>query len=268
MFMVDTDDGKYILRCNTEENAYKDTACWLEKLRNCAVPVPQIISRGVYGKYSFLVLNYIPGDDIGKIYKYLSGSEKRSIAHEVIEIQNRVSKLRVSVESDWSWNTFIEEMLCRAEMRISKNGYFDVAKVSQVRAIAEDLSEYFSSIKPIPYLDDISTKNLLIENGRISGIIDVDWIGIGDMLTFVALTNVALLNMGCDTDYAEYLLNEIKPTGLQHKVFVFYSLMFCVDFMGERGATFLDKKVPVNREIIDRLNSIFEVLLSQFHLAL
>lgn len=185
VFVVDADDGKYILRCNTEDNAYKDTVYWLKLLKNCSVPVPQIILSGVYGQYSFLILNYMPGDDIGKIYKNLSDSEKRSIAHEVIVIQNRVSKLKVSVESDWSWNTFIKEMLCRAEMRISKNGYFDVAKVSQVHSIAEGLSGYFASIKPIPYLDDISTKNLLIENGKVSGIIDVDWIGIGDMLTFV-----------------------------------------------------------------------------------
>lgn len=75
------------------------------------------------------------------------------------------------------------------------------------------------------------------------------------------------MNMDCDTDYVDYLLNEIKATEQQRKVFVFYSLMFCVDFMGERGTKFLDKIVPVNQEIIDRLNNIFEVLLSHLNLA-
>lgn len=41
--------------------------------------------------------------------------------------------------------------------------------------------------------DDISSKNLLMNNGKISGIIDIDWMGIGDKLTYVALTNMALL---------------------------------------------------------------------------
>ncbi len=37
------------------------------------------------------------------------------------------------------------------------------------------------------------------------------------------------------------LLNDI-----QKKAFLFYALMFCVDFMGERGWQFVDKFVEVN----------------------
>lgn len=58
-------------------------------------------------------------------------------------------------------------------------------------------------------MDDISTKNLLIYEGKVSGIIDIDWMGLGDMLTFVALTKVALLNMDSDTKYIDYLLDEV-----------------------------------------------------------
>lgn len=70
---------------------------------------------------------------------------------------------------------------------------------------------------------------------RISGIIDIDWIGIGDKLTYVAMTNMALLNMECDTDYVKYILDEMLLNDIQKKAFLFYTLMFCVDFMGERG---------------------------------
>ena len=37
----------------------------------------------------------------------------------------------------------------------------------------------------MPYLDDVTTKNLLVKDGHISGIIDVDWIGMGDQLSYV-----------------------------------------------------------------------------------
>ena len=119
------------------------------------------------------------------------------------------------------------------------------------------------AVQPIPYLDDISTKNLLINEGKVSGIIDIDWMGFGDMLTFVALTKVALLNMDLDTQYIDYLLEEIHPGKIEYKAFVFYCLIYCVDFMGERGMQCLDKTVPVNDSVIKRLNDIFEGSLLQ-----
>ena len=123
---------------------------------------------------------------------------------------------------------------------------------------------YISSIKPIPYLDDISTKNLLISDGHVSGVIDIDWLGFGDVLTFVAMTKVALLNMELDTKYVDYLLEELHPNADQYKAFIFYCLLFCVDFMGERGTRFLDKIIPVNQKIIDRLNIIYDELMTQW----
>lgn len=115
-------------------------------------------------------------------------------------------------------------------------------------------------MEPVAYLDDISTKNLLIFNGQVSGVIDIDWMGIGDSLTFIALTYVALLNMDCETDYVEYLLQEKGCNNMEKKAFLFYSLLYCVDFMGERGSTFGDKRIDVNEQIVDRLNQIYEML--------
>lgn len=66
-------------------------------------------------------------------------------------------------------------MLERAKERIERNDYFDISKVQQLCEMSEVLRDYFYQIKPIAYLDDISTKNLLIEKGEVSGIIDVDW---------------------------------------------------------------------------------------------
>ena len=65
-------------------------------------------------------------------------------------------------------------------MRIGKNGYFDIEKVERLKSEKDVLKDYFLNIRPIAYLDDISTKNLLIHNGHVSGVIDIDWMGIGE----------------------------------------------------------------------------------------
>ena len=51
---------------------------------------------------------------------------------------------------------------------------------------------------------------------------------------------------------------------IEEKAFLFYTLMFCVDFMGERGMQFMDKKIEVNEEIVDRLNKLYHKLYQEW----
>lgn len=265
VYIVECADVKYVIRCSEEHNVYKDTIYWLEQLASIEIPIPKVIAHGNFEQYEYLILNYFEGKDIGLVYTQLNDEDKKEIAKEIVAIQNKVAALKLeNVEPQWSWHSVINDMLERSKERIAVNGYFDVEKVDRLWKIAEQLDEYFTNIKPIAYLDDVSTKNLLIHNGRISGIVDIDWMGIGDKLTYVALTNVALLNMECDTDYVKYILAEMQLNDVEKKAFLFYTLMFCVDFMGERGMQFMDKTVEVNGQIIDRLNGIYEQLMQCF----
>lgn len=82
----------------------------------------------------------------------------------------------------------------------------------------------------------------------------------GDKLTFAALTYMALLDLQYDADYVEYVLEEMQAGDVERKAFIFYTLMYCVDFMGERGMQFMGKTIEVNEQIINRLNGIYDKL--------
>jgi len=41
-------------------------------------------------------------------------------------------------------------------------------------------------------------------------------------------------------------------------------VLYCIDFMGERGTKYKDKVVEVNPQIIDRLNSIYDQLWNEW----
>lgn len=265
VFKISTATEKFILRCSKKDDAYQDTVYWLNKLSTCKILIPIVLSKGKYNGYSYLILSYIPGDDIGNVYYKLSESEKKQIAKDIVEVQQKVSKLDIPANSEWTWNNVINEILNRAEKRIKRKNYFDVKKINIIKKLQKEIQDYLTMISPIPYLDDISTKNILIYEGKLSGIIDIDWIGLGDMLTFVAMTKIALLNMDLDTKYIDYLLDEIHPNPTQYKAFLFYCLIYCVDFMGERGMQFLDKTIPVNKNIIKRLNDIFDILIEEWN---
>lgn len=263
VYIVTCAVDKYVIRCSQDHNAYKNTIHWLEQLASIEIPVPKVIAHGEFEGYQYLILSYIEGADLGIVYPQLKADDKKAIAKEIVYIQNKVAALGIEkyIEPQWTWcRSFVQDMLKRASQRIVKNGYFEVERVERLWGQVEQLEEYFANVKPVAYLDDISTKNLLIHHGRISGIIDIDWIGIGDKLTYVALTNMALLNSEYDTDYVQYILEEMQVSDIEKRAFLFYTLVFCVDFMGERGMQFMDTRVEVNEQIIDRLNIIYDRL--------
>lgn len=259
VFYVKSNDNEYVIRCNNKP--YRNTIKSLKKLNSVDIPISKLLFKGRYKRVYYMVCSYIQGDDLGKVYHTLSCDDKKAIAKQVAEIQNNVSQLSLLYRCNlYKW---IEQRLQRARDRISQNGYFDTKKVDKLEELLPQFKDYFNKFKPVPYLDDISTKNLLIYNNRVSGIIDTDWIGYGDSLTFVALTNIALLDMQYDTDYVGYLLEEMNVQKEQYKVFLFYSLMYCVDFMGEKGTTFNGNKVEVDENTVKRLNKTYELLCEQ-----
>lgn len=261
VFIVEYADGKCVVRCSLEHNAYQNTVNWLKQLAAIEVPVPRVLAQGKFENYEFLILSYIEGRDLGLVYPRLKQEEKKVIAREIVSIQNRVAKLELeNVGPQWSWSTFVIYILRRARERIADKGYFSVEKVDRLWGQMEQLEEYFANVRPVAYLDDISSKNLLIHNGRISSIIDVDWIGVGDKLTYVALTNMALLDLGYDTDYVEYILEEMRVSDRERRAFLYYTLMYCVDFMGERGMCFMERTVEVNEQVVERLNGVYDLL--------
>lgn len=250
----------YVFRCG--EQPYDQTIRYLTELQALDLPVAQLIAHGQYQGLYYMIVTYLEGRELGDIYPFLSDAEKQTIAQEVILIQDCAARLPFSRTCNWP--QWVDDMLARAKMRITANGYFDPGLVDRLRPAASRLRHYFEALTPRVYLDDITTKNLLIQNGHVSGIIDVDWIEYGDRLSFAALTNMSLLNMEYDTKYVQYLLDQMHITQEARQAFQFYTLMFCVDFMGERGTTFVGRTVPVSKEIIERLNCIYDQLWTQF----
>lgn len=49
----------------------------------------------------------------------------------------------------------------------------------------------------------------------------------------VVLVYKALLDLGYDTDYVQCILEEMQISDMERRAFLYYTLVFCVDFMGE-----------------------------------
>lgn len=250
VYTVVFNDTKYVIKISDDKNLIIGSTYWLNKVKDLDIPTPCVIAENLVNAPYYFVMSFIPGKDLGLVYSSLLKSEKKIIAKKIIGFQKEIKKLPMakgfgslnSYEDSenicFSWEESLLNDINRAEEAIINNGIFSVEYVLKLKKIVPYFKEYFNSIKPEPFLDDITTKNVLIHEGKLSGIIDLDWISFGDEVLFLGLVTMALLSMKADIDYADYLKDEMKLNEKQERALKFYVLMFCVIFMSEKGMCF------------------------------
>lgn len=250
VYTVVINDTKYVIKISDDKNLIIGSTYWLNIVKDLDIPTPCVVAENLVNAPYYFVMSFIPGKDLGLVYYSLLKSEKKIIAKKIIGFQKEIKKLPMakgfgSLNSyeDFenicsSWEESLLNDINRAEEAIINNGIFSVEYVLKLKKIVPYFKEYFNSIKPEPFLDDITTKNVLIHEGKLSGIIDLDWISFGDEVLFLGLVTMALLSMKADIDYADYLKDEMNLNEMQERALKFYVLMFCVIFMSEKGMCF------------------------------
>lgn len=251
---------------------------WYDVLKPKGLPLPTIIHHDLESAFSpfpYLILERLAGEDLGIVYPCLSVVEKKSLASEIIRLQETTGSLPLgrgfgfvhSYTSDSfhpTWIDFLYSLLERSRRRIQTVGIMDARNVDRVAKKLDKYRGYFSQIAPRCFLDDITTRNVIIHNGKLSGIVDIDLVCFGDNLLTTALTQMSLINMRADLDYIDYWCEAAEVTEQQREVLVFYTALFCVDFMGEIGQQFnRERPEPINREGAGRLNNSLDQLLGQ-----
>jgi len=274
VYYVKVENNEFVIRITGKEEKeyYIGSIKWLAELNSLGIPVPKLLKYGQYDDIFFTVITHIKGKDLGEIYQSLNDYQKKNIVKELSNIQNKISKINSMGLYGYpysennklfvTWIDYLKSLIKRSIDRIIQNGIFNVEIGKSVIKILNSHKEYFENIKPIAFLDDITTKNVLVNEGTFSGIVDIDEICFGDSLLVIGLTNIALISMGMDTNYIEYWLEEINANTEQRKVVLFYTLLFCLDFMGEQGMRFNNEKiVEYDQSIVDKLNCIFNELI-------
>jgi Ser/Thr protein kinase RdoA (MazF antagonist) len=250
---------------------------WSGILKPMGFPLPEILHARLEAgctPYPYLVLERLPGTDLGEVYSRLSSREKKTLADRLASMQKIVGSLPEGAgfgfQSDpgipppfASWGEAIDRGIERSALWIEQARVVDGARVEVLRAAARRMKEYFDTIRPRPFLDDITTKNVLIDQGKLCGIVDVDEICYGDRVAHLGLTRMALMSESLDLSYIEYWCEALSLDDMQRRALDFYTAESCLCFLGEQGQRFnRDEAQPVRREAVARLERIFDGLVT------
>jgi hypothetical protein len=145
---------------------------WNDVLRPIGVPLPRMVATSLEPseiQFPFVILEQLPGSDLGQIYQTLSSHEKLEIVSEVVGIQEKVSVLpeasgfglaySYSQPPEYrTWGAAVLAILERAQKRIERSGNPGRSYVKPGRQILSRYESYFAVVRPIPFLDDTTTR--------------------------------------------------------------------------------------------------------------
>jgi len=249
---------------------------WSSLLRPRDVPLPALLHADATAHpFAYMLLERLPGTDLGNVYPALSPNQKRSLADRLASIQTAVGLLPPGRGYGYvhhydgpfphsSWHDVLESQLARSRQWLAFPKIIDVPQVAQLAARLAQHEDYFRTIAPTPFLEDITTKNVLIADGVLSGIVDVDELCFGDPLYVLALTRMALLARGFSTDYIDYWKEALGVSARQSEILDLYTALHCLSFLGEMGQKFNQEAPPaVDTTQVARLLSILDNLLAR-----
>lgn len=215
---------RVILRLHSRTDGFAGTVRTIETLKVLDLPVPEVIAHGHRPDIdaSWLVLGWTPGRELRWALAEMTAAQQTRVAEQIVGFQRQVSALPqgdgfgyVPPGTPGTHATWLE--LLATHPRLTE--------------ASRDIADYLATVEPTCFLDDITGKNVLIENVKLTGLIDLDYVCYGDPLYWLALTHVGLV---CDTQtefYATELIRLWNPTPLEKRVLAFYSALMADDFL-------------------------------------
>jgi hypothetical protein len=251
IFQAELADGRVVaVRVSPHSSTFAFTSHNLDVLRQLGLPVSTVLASGTRGANgSFVILDWIPGRDLQFEFAQLNAAQATHIAGTVADWQRRVASLPKS--NGFGWAPIGGHAACARWTDLfgapSTETPLDSAPRLEhlrhrLRLARRSFEPYFATLHPTCFLDDLTTRNVIVERGVLRGLIDVDFVCYGDPLMAVGTT---LAHIAADVGeagrfYGEELVRCSAASTQEQRAIHFYSALWITAFLAaaeEAGLT-------------------------------
>jgi aminoglycoside phosphotransferase (APT) family kinase protein len=239
-FRVPLDDGAdVIVRTHRDPGVFAHTEANIEQLRALGLPVPRVLATDLTLEtepFAWMLTDAFPGRDLKFELGTMTRQQQSTLAEHVTLFQRSAMTLPLGDGFGFSplgvpapHATWVDAMRSDREAALSGDGEF-VGPVCDALAAAEaDLV----GVQATCFLDDLTIKNVIVEQGELTGLVDFDVVCFGDPVYWLALTQVAVI---ADVDepghvYIEELLRHFDPSPEELERLRLYSALHGLEFL-------------------------------------
>jgi aminoglycoside phosphotransferase (APT) family kinase protein len=173
-------------------------------LANLGLPVPAVLGSDLSLErypFAFVILERIPGTDLRHELSSMTVAQMTTLAAQIVDFQRRVVTLELGDGFGWhplgevgafsSWYAVVQRDLEVGIHRLETLG--ETTLIDHIIHRCQALETYWLNIQPACFLDDLTTKNVIVQHGELRGLVDFDVVCYGDPLYWLALTRAAVL---------------------------------------------------------------------------
>ena len=232
---------RVMVRMHPEPKTFEGTTHTIETLRALGLPVPRIVridcSLDAF-PFAYAIFERFEGQDLRYELPSMTAVQIELLASQIAGFQRTVGQLPLGRGYGWapigspalhaSWTAAVEAD--HANWPDSRLG-------ESLRAILQRFRPELDALPPLCFLDDVTTKNVIVHNGALTGLVDLDAVCYGDPMYMLGLTATAIVaDLGAEhLTYVQALRRHWPVTDAQYRRACLYSALFGVDFLA-RGA--------------------------------
>ena len=229
-----------IVRTHSDAKTYAKTAHNLTALAGLGLPVSRVLAADLTGErfpFGWMVLEKIPGRDLRDELPAMTGAQMTRLAEQIAGFQKRVMALPAG--SGFGYAPLGETGPFSSLWDLLHEGEAATVGVGEPRleALVRAREDYFRQALPVCFLDDLTTKNVIVQGGELQGLVDFDFVCYGDPLFWLGLTTTVL---ACDLGprerfYGNELCRLMELTAEQRRLVSLYAAWISLGFVQRCG---------------------------------
>ncbi|KFU82722.1 Phosphotransferase enzyme family protein [Amycolatopsis lurida] len=242
------ESGSFIVRTSVDSTIYRGTRHNIDVLRDLGLPVPVVVDADLTQNrypFAYMIMEVIAGRDLRYELDTMSRDQMSELAGRIVGFERDVMSLAPGggygfVPIGWPGRHARWVDAVRADrIEVLKTTEPDLMPFA--RKLTELLSHAESRLDGVPptcFLDDLTTKNVMVRDGVLQGLVDFDVVCYGDPVYWLALTQVAVLS---DTSpkcqfYVDELMRFWQATDADRANFALYCALHAVEFVRHDNA--------------------------------
>ncbi len=230
-----------IVRTHEDAGAFAATEHNLATLAGLGLPVPRVLAADLTGErlpFGWMILEKIPGRDLRGDLPAMSRTQMTRLAGQIVGFQRRVMALPAG--TGFGYAPLGETGPFASLWDLLHEGEAATAGVTEPRlaALVRAREEYFRQARPACFLDDITTKNVIVQGGALQELVDFDFVCYGDPLFWLGLTLTVLTSdLGPrERFYGDELCRLMALTAEGRRLVALYAAWISLGFVQRFGA--------------------------------